>query len=397
MLKGKTVILGVSGSIAAYKAADLTSFLVKAGAEVHVIMTKNATNIINPIAFETLTKRKCLIDTFDRNFEFNVAHVSLAKKADIFVLAPATANVIAKIASGLADDMLTTTFLASSCPKIIFPAMNTQMLENPATQENIARCRSFGIKVAESATGHLACGDEGKGKLPNIEEIFEEIKQTLFAKKDFLKKRVLVTAGPTREKIDPVRFISNFSTGKMGYALAEAAQERGADVVLVSGPVSILPPKGVRVVNVESAAEMFAAVKTEFDFADIVVKAAAVADYRPKKIASEKIKKTGENANIELERTDDILSWLGAHKKSQFLCGFSMETEHLLENSRTKLKKKNLDMIVANSLCEKGAGFATDTNSVTLIFPEKEEKLELMSKIDVAHKIFDAIQKRIFL
>ena len=395
MLKDKTIILGVTGSIAAYKAADVASLLVKNGAIVHVIMTKNATNIINPIAFETLTGNKCLVDTFDRNFQFNVAHVSLAKKADCFVVAPASANFLAKAAHGIADDMLSTTFLAAACPKIVFPAMNTQMLLNPVTQANIETCRSFGIQVEESAEGRLACGDTGRGKLPPPSQIFDSIFQKIAYKKDFLGKKIVVSAGPTREAIDPVRFISNRSTGKMGYAIAKVASARGADVTLVSGPVALEVPPFVRFVGVESARQMFDAIRSEAENADVVIKAAAVADFRPIEVASEKIKKSGENSKIDLERTDDILAWLGEHKKNQFLCGFSMETQNLLENSRKKLQKKNLDLIVANNLRTQGAGFGTETNVVTLIGADFEIELPILPKIQVASRILDEIAKKL--
>ena len=395
MLKDKTIILGVTGSIAAYKAADVASLLVKNGAIVHVIMTKNATNIINPIAFETLTGNKCLVDTFDRNFQFNVAHVSLAKKADCFVVAPASANFLAKAANGIADDMLSTTFLAAACPKIVFPAMNTQMLLNPVTQANIETCRSFGIQVEESAEGRLACGDTGRGKLPSPSQIFDSIFQKIAYKKDFLGKKIVVSAGPTREAIDPVRFISNRSTGKMGYAIAKVASARGADVTLVSGPVALEVPPFVRFVGVESARQMFDVIRSEAENADVVIKAAAVADFRPIEVASEKIKKSGENSKIDLERTDDILAWLGEHKKNQFLCGFSMETQNLLENSRKKLQKKNLDLIVANNLRTQGAGFGTESNVVTLIGADFEIELPILPKIQVASRILDEIAKKL--
>ncbi len=395
MLKDKTIILGVTGSIAAYKAADVASLLVKNGAIVHVIMTKNATNIINPIAFETLTGNKCLVDTFDRNFQFNVAHVSLAKKADCFVVAPASANFLAKAANGIADDMLSTTFLAAACPKIVFPAMNTQMLLNPVTQANIETCRSFGIQVEESAEGRLACGDTGRGKLPSPSQIFDSIFQKIAYKKDFLGKKIVVSAGPTREAIDPVRFISNRSTGKMGYAIAKVASARGADVTLVSGPVALEVPPFVRFVGVESARQMFDVIRSEAENADVVIKAAAVADFRPIEVASEKIKKSGENSKIDLERTDDILAWLGEHKKNQILCGFSMETQNLLENSRKKLQKKNLDLIVANNLRTQGAGFGTESNVVTLIGADFEIELPILPKIQVASRILDEIAKKL--
>lgn len=391
MLSGKTVVLGVSGSIAAYKAATLASLLVKAHAKVHVIMTKNAANFINPITFETLTSTKCLVDTFDRGFEFKVEHISIAKAADIFVVAPADANVIAKFVHGIADDMLSTTFLACKAPKLLAPAMNTQMYENPVTQDNLKLCQKYGYKIIEPASGHLACGDNGKGKMEEPENIFNHIVHEIAFKKDFAGKKVVVTAGPTQEAIDPVRFITNHSSGKMGYAIAKAAADRGADVVLVSGPVSLKAPLFVRKVDVTTAKEMFEAVKAEYDDADIVIKAAAVADFRPKNVSSEKIKKFDGDAKIELERTDDILKYLGEHKKKQFLCGFSMETQNMLENSRAKLLKKNLDMIAANNLKVQGAGFAGDTNVVTLITEDSEKELPIMSKTEVAHKILDEI------
>lgn len=391
MLKGKTVVLGVSGSIAAYKAATLASLLVKARANVHVIMTKAAANFINPITFETLTSNKCLVDTFDRGFEFKVEHVSLAKAADIFVVAPADANVIAKFVHGIADDMLSTTFLACKSPKLLAPAMNTQMYENPVTQDNLKLCQKYGYKIIEPASGHLACGDNGKGKMEEPENIFRHIIHEIAFKKDLAGKKVLVTAGPTQEPLDPVRFLTNHSSGKMGYAIAEAASNRGAQVVLVSGPVSINPPLFVKKIDVTTAKEMFEAVKSEYDDADIVIKAAAVADYRPKQIASEKIKKFDGDAKIELERTDDILKYLGEHKKNQFLCGFSMETQNMIENSKSKLEKKNLDMIAANNLKVKGAGFQGDTNVVTLITKNSVKELPILTKQEVAHKILDEI------
>lgn len=391
MLKGKTVVLGVSGSIAAYKAATLASLLVKAHANVHVIMTKAATNFINPITFETLTSNKCLVDTFDRGFEFKVEHISLAKAADIFVVAPADANVIAKFVHGIADDMLSTTFLACKSPKLLAPAMNTQMYENPVTQDNLKLCQKYGYKIIEPASGHLACGDNGKGKMEEPENIFRHIIHEIAFKKDLAGKKVLVTAGPTQEPLDPVRFLTNHSSGKMGYAIAVAASNRGAEVVLVSGPVSINPPLFVKKIDVTTAKEMFEAVKSEYDDADIVIKAAAVADYRPKNVASEKIKKFEGDAKIELERTDDILKYLGEHKKNQFLCGFSMETQNMIENSKSKLEKKNLDMIAANNLKVKGAGFQGDTNVVTLITKNSVKELPILTKQEVAHKILDEI------
>ncbi|MBQ6058032.1 MAG: bifunctional phosphopantothenoylcysteine decarboxylase/phosphopantothenate--cysteine ligase CoaBC [Treponema sp.] len=391
MLKGKTVVLGVTGSIAAYKAASLASLLVKNHADVHVIMTKNALNFINPITFETLTKNKCLVDTFDRNFEFKVEHVSLAKAADIFVIAPATANVIAKAVHGIADDMLTTTFLAAKCPKLICPAMNTAMYENPVTQDNIRLCKKYGYKLVEPVEGLLACGDVGRGKMSEPEEIFEHICLEICRKKDLKGKKILVTAGPTQEAIDPVRYVTNHSTGKMGYAVAKVAAQRGADVTLVSGPVQLKKPAGVKLVNIKSAKEMFDAVKAEFDGCDIIIKAAAVADYRPKNVSGEKIKKTDSSLALEMEKTDDILKYLGQNKKKQFLCGFSMETENMVENSRAKLDKKNLDMIVANNLKVSGAGFGTDTNIVTIITKDKEVELPKMSKEEVADELLTLI------
>ena len=392
MLKGKTVVLGVTGGIAAYKIANLASMLVKQHANVRVIMTQNATNFITPTTFETLTGKKCLVDTFDRNFEFQVEHVSLAKQADIFMIAPATANVIAKVAHGLADDMLTTTFLACRSPKYIVPAMNTQMYENPITQDNLNICRKYGMHVIEPASGYLACGDTGAGKMPEPETLFEYILQELACEKDLAGKKVLVTAGPTREAIDPVRYITNHSTGKMGYAIARAAARRGAEVILVSGPVDLKAPLGVRLVPVISAKDMFDAVTSVSAEQDAIIKAAAVADYRPAVVGAEKTKKSDGNMNIELERTDDILAWLGAHRREgQVLCGFSMETRDMLENSRAKLAKKNVDMIVANSLRTAGAGFGTDTNLVTVITKDGAEELELMSKDQVAHELLNRI------
>ncbi len=392
MLEGKTVLLCVSGSIAAYKIAYLASALKKLRANVHVLMTKNAVNFINPITFETLTGNKCLVDTFDRNFEFSVEHVSLAKQADVVLVAPASANVIAKLAHGLADDMLTTTVLACTCKKIISPAMNTRMFENPITQDNLAICRKYGMEVIAPADGYLACGDTGAGKMPEPEVLLQYILKEIQYEKDLKGKKILVTAGPTREELDPVRYITNHSTGKMGYAIAKTAAFRGADVTLVTGPVELAPPMFVQVVPVVSAKEMFDAVTSRSEGVDAVIKAAAVADYRPKFVNSEKTKKKDGDLSIELERTDDILKWLGEHKKpGQFLCGFSMETEHMLENSRAKLKKKNLDMIVANNLKVEGAGFGTDTNVVTLIREGYEEELPKLSKEEVAVRILDTI------
>ena len=392
MLKGKTILLGVTGSIAAYKIANLASALMKLHAEVHVIMTKNATNFINPITFETLTGRKCLVDTFDRNFEFSVEHVSIAKKADVVLIAPASANVIAKMAHGLADDMLTTTVLACTCKKIISPAMNTRMYENPITQDNMKICEKYGMEVIKPASGYLACGDTGAGKMPEPEVLLQYILKEVLYKKDLTGKKILVTAGPTREAIDPVRYITNHSTGKMGYAIAKVAAYRGADVTLVTGPTEIAPPMFVNVVKITSAKDMFDAVTSRSDEMDVIIKSAAVADYRPKVVGTEKTKKKDGDMAIELERTDDILKYLGENKKEgQFLCGFSMETQNMLENSRVKLEKKNLDMIVANNLKVAGAGFGTDTNVVTFIKKDKEVELDMMSKEDVAIHILDEI------
>lgn len=395
MLKGKTVVLGVTGGIAAYKIASLASMLVKQHADVQVIMTENATNFITPTTFETLTGNKCLVDTFDRNFQFRVEHVALAKRADIFMIAPATANVIAKVAHGLADDMLTTTFLACKKPKYIVPAMNTQMYENPITQDNLDICRRYGMHVVEPASGYLACGDTGAGKMPEPELLMEYIMQELAFEKDMAGKKVLVTAGPTREAIDPVRYITNHSTGKMGYAIAQAAARRGAEVTLVSGPVNLKAPLGVNLVPVTSAGEMFQAVTEASSSQDVIIKAAAVADYRPKYVGTEKTKKKDGDMNLEMERTDDILAWLGNHRQTgQVLCGFSMETENMLENSQAKLEKKHVDMIVANNLKTAGAGFGTDTNVVTIITKEGAEELAMMTKEQVAHQLLNRIMDR---
>lgn len=395
ILKNKTVVLGVTGSIAAYKIANLASSLVKKGANVHVIMTKNATNFINPITFETLTGNKCLVDTFDRNFEFSVEHVSLAKQADIFMVAPASANVIGKIANGIADDMLTTTIMACKCHKVISPAMNTNMFENPIVQDNLEKLRNYGYEVIDPASGYLACGDTGAGKMPEPSVLESYIMKNIAMEKDMAGKKVLITAGPTMEAIDPVRFISNHSTGKMGYALAKIAMERGAEVTLVTGKTYIEKPDFVKIIDVKSAKEMFDAVDKEFDSQDIVIMSAAVADYRPKTVADEKIKKNDGETAIELERTDDILGTMSRRKKNQFLCGFSMETEHMLENSKNKLKKKNLDMICANNLKVEGAGFGTDTNVVTLITENESRQLPIMSKEQVANEILTEINNRI--
>lgn len=395
ILKSKTVVLGVTGSIAAYKIANLASSLVKKGANVHVIMTKNATNFINPITFETLTGNKCLVDTFDRNFEFSVEHVSLAKQADIFMVAPASANVIGKIANGIADDMLTTTIMACKCHKVISPAMNTNMFENPIVQDNLEKLRNYGYEVIDPASGYLSCGDTGAGKMPEPTVLESYIMKNIAMEKDMAGKKVLITAGPTMEAIDPVRFISNHSTGKMGYALAKIAMERGAEVTLVTGKTYIEKPDFVKIIDVKSAKEMFDAVDKEFDSQDIVIMSAAVADYRPKTVADEKIKKNDGEMAIELERTDDILGTMSKRKKNQFLCGFSMETEHMLENSKNKLKKKNLDMICANNLKVEGAGFGTDTNVVTLITENESRQLPIMSKEQVANEILTEINNRI--
>lgn len=394
MLKGKTVLLGVTGGIAAYKSASLASLLVKEGAEVRVLMTENAKNFINPVTFETLTGYKCVSDTFDRNFEFNVEHIALAKKADAVIIAPATANVIAKLAHGIADDMLTTTVLACRCPKIIAPAMNTAMYENPVTQDNMERLRHYGMEIAEPVCGHLACGDTGAGKMAEPEELIEYVYKSCAFAKDMEGLKVLVTAGPTQEAIDPVRFLTNHSSGKMGYAIARMCMLRGASVTLVTGKTALEPPMFVDVVPVVSAKDMYDAVVSRNEGMDIVIKAAAVADYRPCHVADEKVKKSDGQMEIELTRTDDILGHLGAHKRDgQFLCGFSMETEHMLENSRKKLEKKNLDMIVANNLKVQGAGFGTDTNIVTLIGKDFEEELPIMEKEKVAGCILDRILK----
>ena len=395
MLKEKTILLGVTGGIAAYKSASLASRLVKAGAEVRVIMTEHATNFINPITFETLTGHKCITDTFDRNFEFQVEHVSLAKKADVIMVAPATANVIAKLAHGLADDMLTTTILASHAPKLIAPAMNTGMYENPVTQDNLALLKKYGMKVIEPAAGHLACGDEGKGKMPEPEILYEHILRSCACKQDMKGLKVLVTAGPTQEAVDPVRFLTNHSSGRMGYSIAKACMLRGADVTLVTGRTALTPPLFVDVVPVVSAKDMYDAVISRSNEMDIIIKAAAVADYRPVHVAEEKVKKSDSSFSLELERTDDILKYLGEHKKSgQFLCGFSMETENMLENSRKKLEKKHLDMIAANNLNVPGAGFETTTNIITIITPDSVKELELMSKDDAAFRLLDDILSR---
>ena len=392
MLKDKTILLGVTGSIAAYKIASLASMLVKQHANVHVIMTKNATNFINPITFETLTGNKCLVDTFDRNFEFQVEHVSLAKQADLVLVAPASANVIGKLAHGIADDMLTTTLLACKAPILVSPAMNTNMYENPIVQDNIHILERYGMKIITPASGYLACGDTGAGKMPEPEILFAYIETEIACEKDLAGKRVLVTAGATQESLDPVRYLTNHSTGKMGYALAKAAMLRGAQVTLVSAPTNLSAPLDVDLVPVVSAQDMFEAVENRFDDVDILIMAAAVADYRPKEFVDHKIKKKEGDNTLELARTTDILGTLGARKRAdQFICGFSMETEHLLENSKAKLEKKHLDMIAANNLRTRGAGFGTETNVVTLIRPDGMTELPIMSKLDVAHRILDHI------
>ena len=392
MLKGKTVLLGITGSIAAYKIAYLASALKKLHADVHVLMTENATNFINPITFETLTGNKCLVDTFDRNFQFQVEHVSIAKKADVVMIAPASANVIGKIANGLADDMLTTTVMACRCQKIFAPAMNTAMYENPIVQDNIKKLLSYGYEVLTPASGYLACGDTGAGKMPEPETLLEYILKEAAFEKDLAGKKVLVTAGPTQEAIDPVRCLTNHSSGKMGYAIAKMAMLRGAEVTLVSGPTAIQPPLFVNVIPVTTARDMFEAVTDLSDQQDIIIKAAAVADYRPKQVSEDKVKKKDDQVSIELERTDDILKYLGQHKRTgQFLCGFSMETKDMIGNSRAKLEKKNLDMVAANNLKVEGAGFQGDTNVLTLITQDEEVSLPLMSKEDAALEILDKI------
>lgn len=395
MLKGKTVVLGVTGSIAAYKIANLVSMLSKLHADIQVLMTENATNFINPITFETLTGHKCLIDTFDRNFQYSVEHVSLAKKADVVLVAPASANVIGKIANGIADDMLTTTVMACPCKKIISPAMNTNMYENSIVQENLDKLKRHGYEIIEPAVGLLACKDVGAGKLPSEEVLLEYILKEIRFEKDMAGKKVLVTAGPTMEAIDPVRFISNHSTGKMGYAIARIAMQRGAEVTLVTGPTHLEIPPFVRAIPVTSAQDMFEAVASNAKEQDIIIKSAAVADYTPVSVANEKIKKMDGDSQISLKRTTDILKYLGENRtKEQFLCGFSMETENMLENSKKKLAKKNLDMVVANNLKVEGAGFGVDTNVVTLITKEDVKELPRMTKEEVAIAILDTIRKK---
>lgn len=392
MLTGKTIVLGVTGSIAAYKSASLASALVKEHADVHVIMTPNAVNFINPITFETLTHNKCITDTFDRNFEFDVKHISLAKKADLFMIAPATANIIGKLASGIADDMLSTTVMAAKCPVVLAPAMNTAMYDNSIVQENMNKLRMHGYTVIEPSDGYLACGDTGRGKMPEPEYLKDIILHEISHEKDLAGRRVLVTAGPTQEALDPVRFLSNHSSGKMGYAIASQAARRGAEVTLVSGRTSLDCPYGVTRIDVTSAADMFREVTSHAEEADIIVMAAAVADYRPASVSDNKIKKKDGAMSIELERTSDIIGTLGAGRRDdQFLCGFSMETENLIENSRSKLERKNLDMIVANNLKVEGAGFRGDTNVAVLIKKSQVKELQLMSKIELADVILDEI------
>ena len=392
MLKGKTVILGVTGSIAAYKAANLASMLKKQHADVQVIMTQNATQFMNPITFESLTGNKCLVDTFDRNFQFQVEHVALAKRADLAIIAPATANIMAKLAHGLADDMLTTTLLACRCPRLIAPAMNTRMYENPVTQDNMDILRKYGFRIIEPAVGHLACGDTGAGKLPPETLLLECILDEIAMEKDMKGLHVLITAGPTMAAIDPVRFISNHSTGKMGYALARVCRRRGAEVTLVSGKTNLEAPYGVTLVPVTSAQDMFEAVSLRAKEQDLIIKAAAVADYRPVTVAENKIKKSPGDMSIALERTTDILAWLGEHRREgQVLCGFAMETEHMVEHAKEKLTGKHVDMIAANNVKVAGAGFGTDTNVVTLITEDGVEELAKMSKEEVASRIVDAL------
>lgn len=392
MLTGKKILLGITGGIAAYKTANLASMLAKLHAEVHVIMTRNAQQFISPVVFEALTGNKVIDDVFDRDSGYHVAHIAMAQEADVVMIAPASANIIAKLANGIADDMLSTTMLAVSAPVMIVPAMNTKMYEHPATQANLEKLRAYGYRVIDPASGYLACGDTGKGKMPGEEELLEHLLLEAACDKDLSGKKVLITAGPTMEPIDPVRFITNHSTGKMGWALAKNAARRGAQVVLVSGPVHLPAPVSVKMIPVTTAQEMYEAVDAQFDSQDIVVMSAAVADYRPKHTESEKIKKQDAAAILDLERTKDILGSMSKRKNGQFLCGFSMETEHMLENSRAKLEKKNLDMIVANNLRMEGAGFGTDTNIITIITKDAANELPIMSKDEAAHAIFDQIK-----
>ncbi|MFA9465975.1 MAG: bifunctional phosphopantothenoylcysteine decarboxylase/phosphopantothenate--cysteine ligase CoaBC [Velocimicrobium sp.] len=392
MLKGKNVVLAVTGSIAAYKIANLASLLMKQHCKVTVLMTKNATNFIHPITFETLTGNKCLIDTFDRSFQYSVEHVSLAKETDLIMVAPASANVIAKLAHGIADDMLTTTILACECPKLVAPTMNTHMYHNPIVQDNIKQLKRYGMKVIKPDTGYLACGDIGEGKMPSEEILLSYIIKYIAYEKDLKGKKVMVTAGPTREALDPVRFISNHSTGKMGYAIAKDCMLRGAEVTLITGPTTIKTPDFVKVIPVVSAQDMFMAVKDNFMEQNIIIKAAAVSDYRPVNVAEEKVKKTENDITLALEKTTDILQFLGDHRiRGQILCGFSMETENMVENSRKKLEKKKADLIIANNLKVEGAGFGTDTNIVTLLTKDEENLLPLLSKKQIAHMIMDKI------
>ena len=394
MLKGKTVVLGVTGSIAAYKMANVASMLVKLHADVHVIMTENACQFITPVTFETLTGNKCMVDTFDRNFQFHVAHISIAKKADVLLVAPASANVIGKLANGIADDMLTTTAMACTCQKIVAPAMNTNMYHNPILQDNLKKLEGYAFTVIAPEKGLLACRDIGDGKMPSEDVLVGHILREIAHEKDLAGMKVIVTAGPTQESVDPVRYITNHSTGKMGYELAKAAMLRGAEVTLVSGVTNLEPPMFVDYVQVKSAGDMFEAMKSRFLDNDIIIKAAAVADYKPKSYSDEKTKKKDGEMSIELDRTQDILKYLGEHRREgQFYCGFSMETQNMLENSRVKLDKKNIDMVVANNLKIAGSGFGTDTNVVTMISKEEEIQLELLSKAEVAHKILDEILK----
>ena len=394
MLKGKTVVLGVTGSIAAYKMANVASMLVKLHADVHVIMTENACQFITPVTFETLTGNKCMVDTFDRNFQFHVAHISIAKKADVLLVAPASANVIGKLANGIADDMLTTTAMACTCQKVVAPAMNTNMYHNPILQDNLKKLEGYGFTVIAPEKGLLACRDIGDGKMPSEDVLVGYILREIAHEKDLAGMKVIVTAGPTQESVDPVRYITNHSTGKMGYELAKAAMLRGAEVTLVSGVTNLEPPMFVDYVQVKSAGDMFEAMKSRFLDNDIIIKAAAVADYKPKSYSDEKTKKKDGEMSIELDRTQDILKYLGEHRREgQFYCGFSMETQNMLENSRVKLDKKNIDMVVANNLKIAGSGFGTDTNVVTMISKEEEIQLELLSKAEVAHKILDEILK----
>ena len=394
MLEGKTDVLGVTGSIAAYKIANLTSMLVKLHADVHVLMTKNATNFINPITFETLTNHKCLVDTFDWNFNYNIEHVALGDKADVVLVAPASANVIAKMAHGIADDMLTTVVLAAKCPKLVSPAMNTGMLENPITQDNISTLERYGFTVIPSESGVLACKDVGSGRLPKEDVLLDYIFRAIAKPKDLAGLRIAVTAGPTQEPLDPVRYLTNHSTGKMGYALARAAAMRGAEVTLIHGQTALPPVKFTTDVPVTTARQMYEAVTDRFDTTDVLIMAAAVADYRPATVADDKIKKKEGDLSIPVERTEDILGTIGPRKTHQFLCGFSMETRDLVENSSAKLAKKNLDMVVANNLKVAGAGFGVDTNVVTFITPDGTRELPLMSKADVADAILDEILQR---